>query len=136
MKILTSPGLGILAALLLTGCAGTIDSTSLAARLAAPDGRPAVVDVRSGSEYAGGHLPGAINIPVHALPFRMDGVGVRERSEPVVVYCSHGPRAGLSGFFLRLAGFSRPLHLQGDIRSWREAGYPLATGPGPGVYAK
>lgn len=95
-----------------------------------------VVDVRTGSEYAGGHLPGAINIPVQALPFRMDEVVVHERSEPVVVYCSHGIRAGLSGFFLRVAGFSQPMHLQGDIRSWREAGYPLTTGPEPGVYVK
>lgn len=126
----------MLVALLLSGCAGTIDSASLAARLAGSDERPVVVDVRTGSEYAGGHLPGAVNIPVQDLPFRMDEVVVHERNEPVVVYCSHGVRAGLSGFFLRVAGFSQPLHLQGDIRSWREAGYPLMTGPEPGVYVK
>lgn len=126
----------MLVASLLTGCAATIDSASLAARLAAPEGRPAVVDVRTGSEYAGGHLPGAVNIPVQALPFRMAAVPVHERSEPVVVYCAHGPRAGLAGFFLRVAGFSEVNHLQGDIRSWRAAGYPLTTGLEPGVFLK
>ncbi len=136
MKMLTSPGLVMLVALLLTGCAATIDSTTLATRLAASDKRPVVVDVRTGSEYAGGHLPGAVNIPVQALSFQMAAVPVHERSEPVVVYCAHGPRAGLAGFFLRVAGFSEVMHLQGDIRSWREAGYPLTTGSEPGVYVK
>lgn len=120
----------------LAGCAGTIDSTTLAARLAAPDMRPVVVDVRTGSEYAGGHLPGAINIPVHVLPFKMTAVPVHDRSEQVVVYCAHGPRSGVAGFFLRVAGFSEVMHLQGDIRSWREAGYPLTTGSEPGLFVK
>lgn len=123
-----------LAALLLAGCAGAIDSSTLAARLAAPERRPALVDVRSGAEYQSGHLPGAVNIPLQALPFRMAEVPVHERSEPVVVYCAHGPRAGLAGFFLRLAGFSEALHLQGAIRSWRQAGRPLVTGPEPGLF--
>jgi len=125
-----------LVALLLAGCAGTIDSATLVARLSGQDGRPALVDVRIGSEYAGGHIPGAINIPVHTLPFQMAAIPVQGRSGPVVVYCAHGPRAGLAGFFLGLAGFSQVLHLQGDIRAWRAAGYPLANGSEPGVFAK
>jgi rhodanese-related sulfurtransferase len=123
------------AALLLTGCAGTIDSAALAVRLSAAGERPVLVDVRTGAEYAGGHLPGALNIPVQSLPFRMGEVPGHERKEPVVVYCSHGIRAGLSGFFLKVAGFKRVMHLQGDIRGWREAGYPLSVGPEPGVFA-
>ena len=121
-----------LAVLLLTGCAGTIDSSTLASKLSDPEGRPVVVDVRTGSEYATGHLPGAVNIPVQALPFRMAAVPVQGRSEPVVVYCAHGPRAGLAGIFLRLAGFSKVLHLQGDILTWRDEGRSLVTGPAPG----
>ena len=126
----------MLVALLLGGCAGSIDRETLLARLAAPDERPAVVDVRTGPEYAGGHLPGAINIPVQSLPFRMAAVPVHKRNEPVVVYCAHGPRSGLAGFFLRVAGFSEVMHLRGDIRSWRNEGYPLATGLEPGVFVK
>lgn len=126
----------MLLVLLLAGCAGAIDSADLEARMAAPDEQPALVDVRTGSEYAGGHLPGAINIPVQALPFRMSEVAVQERSGPVVVYCAHGPRAGLAGFFLRLAGYSQVMHLQGDIRTWREEGRPLATGREPGLLVK
>jgi len=126
----------VLVASLLVGCAGTIDSTTLAIRLAAPDEHPLVVDVRSGSEYAGGHLPGAVNIPVLSLPFRMSEVAVHELNEPVVIYCAHGPRAGLAGFFLRLAGFSQVMHLQGGIRIWRDEGRPLATGLEPGLLVK
>jgi len=126
----------VLAALLLSGCAGTIDSAALAPRLAALNERPVLVDVRTVSEYQGGHLPGAVNVPVHALPFRMGDVPVSDRGGPVVVYCAHGPRAGLAGFFLRVAGFSQVMHLQGDIRSWLAAGYPLTIGPEPGVFVR
>ena len=112
----------------LAGCAGTIDSAELATRLATSGQVPVVLDVRSGDEYEAGHLLGAINIPVLALPFQMTAVPVRVRSEPVVVYCAHGPRAGLAGFFLRLAGFSQVYHLLGDIRVWRDEGRPLVTG--------
>lgn len=136
MKILNPLWPVPLVVLLLTGCAATIDSATLAARLAAQDSRPMVVDVRTSSEYAGGHLPGAINIPVQSLPFRMAAVPVHDLNEPVVVYCAHGPRAGLAGFFLRVAGFVEVNHLQGDIRGWRAAGYPLATGPEPGVFLR
>jgi len=136
MKILTSLGAVGLATLFLTGCAGNIDSATLAEWLTGPTDHPVVVDVRTGSEYAVGHLPGAVNLPVHALPFRMSAVPVHERNEPVVVYCAHGPRAGLAGFLLRVAGFTRVMHLQGDILAWRETGYHLATGPQPGVFVK
>lgn len=126
----------MLVALLLAGCAGAIDSANLAGRLAALEGPPPLVDVRTAGEYQEGHLPGAINIPVQALPFRMADIPVHERNEPVVVYCAHGPRAGLAGFFLRLAGFSQVLHLQGDLGAWREAGYPLTSGSAPGLFVK
>ncbi|NTV15083.1 MAG: rhodanese-like domain-containing protein [Desulfobulbaceae bacterium] len=134
MKIVPSQRLLIPVALLLSGCAGTIDSATLAVRLAEPNHRPALVDVRGGGEYRDGHLPGAVNIPVQSLPFRMAEVPLPDRRQPVVVYCAHGPRAGLAGFFLRLAGFAQVSHLRGDIRSWRAAGLPLATGPEPGRY--
>ncbi len=126
----------MLFALLLTGCAGSIDGATLAARLAAPGVRPVMLDVRTGPEYASGHLPGAVNIPLHALPFRMDEIPIPKRSELLVVYCAHGPRAGVAGFFLRLAGFSQVRHLRGDIITWREEGRPLASDPEPVVSVK
>ncbi len=127
---------GLLLGLLLTGCAGGIDQAALVARLAGPDARSALVDVRSSSEYRAGHLPGAVNLPVHSLPFNLARVPVTDRSEEVVVYCAHGPRAGLAGFFLRLGGFSKVRHLRGDFNGWRRAGLPVVTETTPVTWAE
>ena len=124
------------AVLLLTGCAGGIDQTALTARLAGVENRPALLDVRTTSEYRAGHLPGAVNLPVQALPFNLDLVPVSERNVTVVVYCAHGPRAGLAGFFLRMGGFSQVLHLHGDFNGWQRAGLPVVTGVEPGTWTE
>jgi rhodanese-related sulfurtransferase len=49
----------------------------------------AVVDVRQGGEYAGGHLPGARNIELGALARQ----AARVAGQPVVTMCGHGERA-------------------------------------------
>ncbi len=45
----------------------------------------AIFDARSREEYAAGHLPGAISLPLGELPQR---VGEVPRDRPVVFYCS------------------------------------------------
>lgn len=65
------------------GTAGPrLDRAELARRL--ETGRYVVLDVRPEIEYAHGHLPGAINIPVDALAKRAGGLPKRK---PLVVYC-------------------------------------------------
>lgn len=84
-----------------------------------------LIDVRNRSEYRQGHLPGAVNIPVYALPFHLADIPTRGKDEVVVVYCAHGPRSGLAGFILRLAGYDNVFHLQGDMAGWDSAGLPV-----------
>lgn len=98
-------------------------------RLSSPPSAPVVIDVRSSSEYAGGHLPGAVHIPWYSLAFRLDDIPGSGKDRPLVVYCAHGPRAGLSGFVLRLAGFSSVHYLEGSMPAWRKSGLPLEEGP-------
>ena len=85
---------------------------------------PFVIDVRTKGGFKKGHIPGAININVFSLPFRMDEIKV-DKDEPVVVYCAHEPHAGLAGFFLRLAGFKKVYHLEGDWVQWKKEGLPV-----------
>ena len=50
--------------------------------------------------------------------------------EPVVVYCEHGPRAGLAKAALRAAGFREVLYLEGHMSGWKRAELPQeATTP-------
>jgi rhodanese-related sulfurtransferase len=84
-------------------------------------GAPAVLDVRSPGEFAGGHVPGAVNVPFTSVLAGSDDVRA-EKSQTVVVYCGHGPRAWLAGAALRWRGYARVTYLRGHMAAWRRAG--------------
>ena len=80
-----------------------------------------ILDVRSPAEFAAGHLPGAVNVPfTRALAGSYDLHA--QKSQPVVVYCGHGPRAWLAGEALRWRGYTRVTYLRGHMAAWRRAG--------------
>jgi phage shock protein E len=74
-----------------------------------------LVDVRTAAEFAGGHIPGAINIPVGDLAGRVDALG--NKDEPKVVYCASGTRSALARSMLKGRGFSRVYNL-GSMSRW------------------
>ena len=108
---------------MVSGCASKYMRQDFAEQLDT-ESAPYVIDVRTKGAFKKGHIPGAIHINVFSLPFRMDEIKV-DKDEPVVVYCAHGPRAGLAGFFLRLAGFKKVYHLDGDWAQWKKEGLPI-----------
>lgn len=81
--------------------------TAPAAQQALSPGREAVargallLDVRTPSEFAGGHLEGAVNIPVDELPARKAEITA---GREVVVYCRSGRRSAIAADLLRDAG--------------------------------
>ena len=85
---------------------------------------PIILDVRSAWEYEKGHVPGAIHLPFYSAYFRRNEINA-DHDRPVVVYCEHGPRAGIAAFALRLSGFKRVVYLQGHMSRWRARGLPL-----------
>lgn len=82
---------------------------------------PVILDVRSGSEYAQGHVPGALNIPFWRIPAADIPASL---DDPLVVYCGHGPRAWIARGLLRRRGFRRVASLAGHMGNWRRAGLP------------
>lgn len=74
-----------------------------------------LLDVRSPGEFAGGHIEGAINLPVQELHARLGEVG--ERTRAVVVYCRSGVRSASASATLRRAGFAA-VHDLGGIGNW------------------
>lgn len=76
-----------------------------------------ILDVRSPEEYAEGHVPGAINIPHDQLNSRVAEIGSHKNKE-VVLYCRSGKRAAMAADILHSAGFSKLLHLEGDMYGW------------------
>ena len=84
-----------------------------------------VVDVRPTEEYAAGHVPGAINIPVHELEKRMKEL---PRRREVVAYC-RGPYCLMSYdavAALRKKGFNAR-RLQDGMPEWRLGGFPVES---------
>jgi rhodanese-related sulfurtransferase len=58
---------------------------------------PNVVDVRSGAEYAGGHVEGSVNIPLTHLEERSDEIPA---GRPVAVHCEGGNRSAIAASLL------------------------------------
>jgi len=77
----------------------------------------AVVDVRQGGEYAGGHLPGARNIELGALARQ----AARVAGQPVVTMCGHGERAATAASVLERAGHAGVAILTGSPPEWSAA---------------
>ena len=70
-----------------------------------------LVDVRTPEEYAEGHIPGSVNIPLAALPARMDELGDFDR--PLFVHCLSGGRSGQAVMFLKREGFTNVKNIGG-----------------------
>ena len=80
-----------------------------------------LIDVRTPQEFAGGHIAGAVNIPVEELAGR---IGEVTQDQPVVVYCRSGNRSAQAAQILDQAGFA-PVYDLGGVIAWQQAGYPL-----------
>jgi phage shock protein E len=100
----------------------TISQADLADRIVSHHA-PLILDVRTVSEFESGHVPGAINIPYTELRRRIGELGASSDRE-IVVYCEGGGRAMKALSELHEAGFSRVLHLQGDMSAWRKSSFP------------
>jgi phage shock protein E len=102
-----------------------IDQASLLKRINDKDPSVVILDVRSPQEYAAGHIPGAINIPYTHLPVRISEIA-DAGDKDIVVYCEVGVRAEEGAARLRESGFTRLLHLDGDMKAWEESGRAVA----------
>lgn len=71
-----------------------------------------LVDVRSSGEYASGHAPGTLNIPLQELGSRLAEI---PKSSPVVVGCASGSRSGMAKLLLKKNGYP-DVH---NIGTWR-----------------
>jgi rhodanese-related sulfurtransferase len=67
--------------------------------------RTLILDVRSQTEYAEGHLPGALNIPHLELRARLDEVSAAARGRAISVHCASGVRSYLATRVLISEGY-------------------------------
>jgi rhodanese-related sulfurtransferase len=86
--------------------------------------RAQLVDVRSATEFATAHLPGAINIPLEQIELRTADL---DANAPVVLVCQAGTRARMAQTLLAASGKDL-LVLEGGTEAWLKAGYPAVRG--------
>ena len=67
---------------------------------------PLLIDVRSPGEFAGGHLSGAINVPLDQLQFSI-GTIAPNLTAPLLVYCASGARSSFASGVLQQLGYTQ-----------------------------
>ena len=97
-----------------------VDPAEAARRLTAGE---IVLDVRELSEWAEGHVPGAVHIPYPELRARLAEL---PRDRPVVAYCASGVRSSLAASILAADG-REARNLRGGFTAWQRAGLEVTT---------
>lgn len=82
-----------------------------------------IVDVRTHAEFAGGHIAGAVNVPIQSLRRELPGLGL-DPSKPVVTICKTAHRSVPATRILRAHGFDAAQLAKG-MDQWRRERLPV-----------
>ncbi len=82
-----------------------------------------LIDVREESEWASGHLPGAIHLGKGIIERDIE-LKVPDAGTKMVLYCGGGFRSALSADNLQKMGYTDVESMDGGWRGWLEAGLP------------
>ena len=83
-----------------------------------------VLDVRTPSEFASGHIAGAVNADFNADSFA-DDVAALDTAKTYLVYCRSGSRSASAVAYMKQQGFAKIYNMTGGVIQWSEAGYEL-----------
>ena len=83
-----------------------------------------IVDVRDEACYDDGHIPGAINIPLKELGYKLYTL---DKTKDIIVYCTTGRKSNVARQILLNAGFKDVYTLEGGIEAWDN---PIETSDG------
>ncbi len=91
-----------------------------------------ILDVREDHEWASGHIPGAVHVPLGQLDFQADPEGPRPNTELttrsdklIVAQCHTGQRSILAADLLQKMGYRNVVSMKAGIAGWARQGYPI-----------
>lgn len=88
-----------------------------------------LIDVREDNEFAVDHAKGALHLGRGILERDIETV-IPDKHADIVLYCGGGYRSALAAENLMKMGYASVVSMDGGIRAWREAGYPMEKGTG------
>ena len=81
-----------------------------------------IVDVRDEQEYAEGHIPGAVNIPVASFASKSI---ILDKKKIIIIYCNGGERSNKAYRKLMKLGYKK--RFQSLFTDWKEAGQEIES---------
>ena len=83
-----------------------------------------LVDIREESEWANGHIPGAVHVARGVLELKLPR-GLPDPETPIVLYCGGGSRSALAADALQAMGYRDVASMAGGFRGWVGSGGPV-----------
>jgi rhodanese-related sulfurtransferase len=90
-------------------------------------GRVHFIDVREDNEYEKDHAKGAVHVGRGIIERDIESL-VPDKEASIILYCGGGYRSVLAADSLQQMGYRHVVSMDGGIRAWREANYPLESG--------
>jgi rhodanese-related sulfurtransferase len=85
------------------------------------------IDVREDHEFVQDHAKGALHLGRGILERDIES-RIPDTHAEIVLYCGGGFRSALAADNLQQMGYTNVVSMDGGIRAWREAGYPMERG--------
>jgi rhodanese-related sulfurtransferase len=85
------------------------------------------LDVREDAEWAVDRAAGARHLGRGVLERDIEAL-IPDKAAPIVVYCGGGFRSALAADNLGKMGYANVVSMDGGMRAWRDAGYPIERG--------
>jgi len=82
-----------------------------------------LIDVRQPAEFRGGHIIGAVNVPLKELERHL---GEIPPDKEIVLYCTTGYRSAMGVMALRLQGYTHVRGFPPSLAGWQAAGEPIS----------
>lgn len=90
-------------------------------------GRVHFIDVREDNEYEKDHAKGAVHVGRGIIERDIESL-IPDKEASIILYCGGGYRSVLAADSLQQMGYRHVVSMDGGIRAWREANYPLESG--------
>ena len=83
-----------------------------------------LIDVREDHEWAAGHIHGAIHLSRGIIERDIESQ-IPDREAEILLYCGGGYRSALVADNLQKMGYKNVVSVDGGIRGWIAAGFPV-----------